>query len=91
MDRCNVATASCPGLFGLFCPKFVGFEGSLSQLFKDYIWGAHLVDIFLSYLPVKQILKKKCSVILCNSCGELNHLYLLSLSIYCLIFQMSKR
>ena len=57
---CNVETASHPGLS---CSKVARFEsGFYSKNFSRAIffdfWGTHLVDMFLSYLPVKQIWRK---------------------------------
>ena len=57
LGQCDVETVLCPGL------KVAGFEGGLFQkLFKGYIFfvflGTHLVDRFLSYLPMKQIWRK---------------------------------
>ena len=43
LGRCNVETASCPGLQGLSCSKVAGFEGGfMHQLFKGYIFCFHV-------------------------------------------------
>ena len=75
------------GFEGGFIPKpFQGlhvlFSGSLS-------WSIYFLKSEL--FAHEANLKKKRSEIQCDSCGELSHLYLLSLSINCPIFQMSNR
>ena len=62
-DQCDVETASRPGLYDFFCWKVTGFEGGLfEKTFQGQhffvFWGTHLVDIFLSYFPMKQIWRK---------------------------------
>ena len=59
LGQCNVETASCLGLQGLSCSKVAGFEGSLFIKFSRatfFIFMSNqMVDVYLSYLPMKQI------------------------------------
>ena len=57
--QCNVETAQCPGLQGLSCSKVAGFESVLIINFSRATFfvfmSTHMVDVYLSYLAMKQI------------------------------------
>ena len=59
LGQCNVETASYPGLQGLSCSKVAGFEGVLIIKFSRATFlvfmSTQMMDIYLSYLPMKQI------------------------------------
>ena len=59
LGQCNVETALCPGLQGLSCSKVAGFEDGLFINFSRATFFVfmftQMVDVYLSYLAMKQI------------------------------------
>ena len=59
LGQCNVETASCLGLYGLSSSKVARFEGGLFINFsRDTFFifmFTQMDDMYLSYLPMKQI------------------------------------